>query len=316
MFMKNYFLLLPAFLMGSLQVMAQEFEDVKKPPVNQQNRGQGGAAENEPEADCNQDLEFDEGANMVFHMKTGKPFSGVCRTYYEDGSMEREVRFQKGKEDGESITLYNKRNDKGQQVVMAVLNHKMGLPDGTWEYYYESGKRAWVQNWIDGKKNGSHIYYYEDGQPKREESYKDDLKEGKYKEYYPGGKIKLEVDYKQGIIEGMNTSYYENGQISYQGKYTKGKEDGEVTTYFDKGQMSSQSFFKAGIPDGEWHTWYDDGHERTVLHYLEGKKHGECKSFYKDGQVKTIEQWVNGKRTSIEAFDEFGNQLDPDEIKN
>lgn len=309
--MNKHLLLIGLMLAGSTITLAQEFEEVKK-PNNQQNKSN----ENEPEADCSQDLEFDQDADMVFHMKTGRPFTGLCRTYYEDGSMEREVRFQGGKEDGESITLYNKRNEKGQQTVMARINHKMGVPDGEWEYFFENGKRAWSQSWLNGLKNGNFNYYYEDGKPKREEIYKNDLREGTNKEYYPGGKIKNEVDYKGGVMEGSYKSYYENGQISYEGKYAAGKENGEVVTYFEKGQMSSQSFFKSGIPDGEWRTWYDDSKERSIEHYVDGKKNGECKSFYKDGQVKKIEKWVNGKRMDIEAYDEFGNQLDPDEIKD
>ena len=82
--------------------------------------------------------------------KTGKPFSGVCRSYYEDGSLEREVRFQDGKEDGESVTLY-KPNAEGKQIMMVKVNHKMGVPEGTWDFFFEllyknGTLRSWSHN--------------------------------------------------------------------------------------------------------------------------------------------------------------------------
>lgn len=312
--MNKYFLVLATLMFGFSQTAtSQEFEDVKK-PVNQNDKGKP-TNEKEFEADCGNDLEFDEESDMVFHVKTSKPFTGICRSYYEDGSMEREVRFQNGKEDGEAVTLY-KPNTDGKQIMMVRTNHKMGLPDGTWDFFFENGRRAWTQTYSNGLKNGNFNYFFEDGKPKKEEIYKDDLKEGTCKDYYPGGKIKTEITYKAGVMEGQYKSYYENGQISYEGKYTAGKEDGEVVTYYENGQMSSQGFYKASVADGEFRTWYDDSKEKSITRFIKGKREGEAKEFYKDGQVKKIEKWVNGKRMDVEAYDEFGNKLDPDEIKD
>jgi antitoxin component YwqK of YwqJK toxin-antitoxin module len=284
---------------------AQEFDEIKKPNK---------PAVNESEVDCGNDLDYDEDADLIYHKKTQRPFTGLCRSYFEDGSLEREVRFESGKEDGESVTLY-KPNTEGKQIMMVKVNHKMGVPVGTWDFFYESGRRAWTETYVNGVKHGNCNYFDEEGKPKKEEVYKNGLKEGTCKEYHKGGKIKSEITYKEGIIDGQLKTYYENGQISYEGKYTAGKENGEVVTYFEKGQMSSQTFFKNGIIDGEFRTWFDDSHEKIIVKFIMGKKEGEAKEFYKDGQIKKLEKWVAGKLMEIEAYDEYGNVIDPDELK-
>lgn len=299
----------------SSNAIAQEFEEIKPNNTNNTGNQQKPNNEREFEVDCSQDLEFDPDADVVFHMKSGKPFTGLCRTYYEDGSMEREIRFQNGKEDGEGLTLYKPAED-GKQIMMVRTNHNMGVPDGKWEFFYENGKRAWIQNYKEGLKEGDFIYYYEDGGLKKEEKYKQDLKEGMCKEYYAGNKVKSETEYKQGQMDGVYKFYFENGQVSYEGKFVRGIENGEINTYYEKGLMKTQSYFENGVKTGQWKTWYDDGKEKSTCTYVKGKLNGQMKTFYKDGQVKTIETWVEDKRTDIEAYDEFGNSLDPDEIKD
>src|SRR5688572_12834196 len=84
----------------------------------------------EPEADCNQDLEYDESENTVYHTKSGLPFTGVCHSYYEDGTLEREAHFREGKEDGEIVTLYKFNTEKGRQIPQSMLNYRAGTPHG------------------------------------------------------------------------------------------------------------------------------------------------------------------------------------------
>ena len=305
-------IIISSFIVGLLSIAnsySQEFEEIK---VNTYKDNDSGKVV----ADCGTDLEFDEDNGLIIHTKTQKPYTGRCRSYYEDNSPERVVDFVDGKEDGMSLTWYKSSPESPNMQLMVRTNHNMGVPDGVWDFYYENGQRAWTETYKEGLKHGNCNYYYEDGKPKKEEVYKDNLKDGNCKEYYPDNKIKSEIGYKAGVMDGQYKSYYENGQISYEGKFTNGKENGEVVTYYEKGQMSSQGFFKGGIADGEFRTWYDDSKEKSITKFVNGKRDGTSREFYKDGQVKKIEKWVAGKRMDIEAFDEFGNKLDPDEIKN
>lgn len=307
------------FVLVACKATSQEFVS---PPDDKRQGGKGDKkggnpeAKFEVEADCNADLEFDQDANLIYHMKSGLPFTGVCRSYFEDGRLEREAHFRDGIDDGEIISLYRFNAEEGKQIVQSRLNHKMGLPHGKWEFWYENGQKAWEQNYVDGKKDGSFIWYFDDGKKKKEEEWKDDLKNGASKEYYPDEVVKKEVNYKNGIMDGKFILYYENGQTNYEGNFKDGKEDGEIVTYYPKGQMSSQRFFKLGVSEGEWRTWYDDGKEKSIEHFVKGVKEGECKTFFSEGQIKTIETWLKGKMVAVEEYDEFGNMLDPEEMKN
>ncbi|MFI5203072.1 MAG: toxin-antitoxin system YwqK family antitoxin [Flavobacteriales bacterium] len=269
----------------------------------------------DPEADCNMDLEDDVESGLIYHTKSGLPFTGVCRSYYEDGNKEREVHFRDGLIDGMAIALYKYDQEKNQQIIESRINHKMGVPDGKWEFFYESGQRAWENYYVDGQKHGTFIWYAENGKKTKEESWKNNLKHGACKLYYEGEKPKEEINYKEGIMDGKFITWYDNGQTEYEGTFKDGKEEGEIVTFYKNSQMQTQRFFKNGIPDGEWKTWHDDGKEKSIEHYVKGVLEGECKEFYSDGQVKKIEVFVQGKLISSEQYDEFGNKLDPEELK-
>ena len=64
-------------------------------------KGKGEVAVN-----CNTDLELEQGNNLIYHKKTGKPFTGLCISYYDNRQLERKVRFVGGKEQDTSFTFY------------------------------------------------------------------------------------------------------------------------------------------------------------------------------------------------------------------
>ena len=56
--------------------------------------------------DCNKDLEWFPGTTIVFHKKSGKPYTGTCVAYYDNRKLERKTNFILGKENGECFTYY------------------------------------------------------------------------------------------------------------------------------------------------------------------------------------------------------------------
>ena len=50
-------------------------------------RGKGEMAVN-----CNTDLELEQANNLIYHKKTGKPYTGLCISYYDNRQLERKVR--------------------------------------------------------------------------------------------------------------------------------------------------------------------------------------------------------------------------------
>ena len=42
--------------------------------------------------DCNKDLEWSPGTSIVFHKKSGKPYTGTCIAYYDNRKLERKTK--------------------------------------------------------------------------------------------------------------------------------------------------------------------------------------------------------------------------------
>lgn len=275
-----------------------------------------------PEADCSSDLEYDKEADVVLFAKSQTPFTGVCRSYYEDSRLEREVNFVDGKEDGISTTYYKRKGENDDESdpspgqIQVITEHKMGVPNGVWKYFYENGKAAWINTYKEGKKDGTWEYYYDDkqGTPKKIENWKEDKKNGVFIDYFPSGKKKTEINYKENVMDGDYKMYYDDESPFVEKKYVNGKQDGEEISYHKNGQMASLKRYKLGTPEGTWRTYYDDGKEHTVVTYVKGKIVGEQVEYFKEGQLKRKINYTDGKITRNEGFDEFGNQSDIETI--
>lgn len=287
------------------------------------------------------DLEYDEGTDLVYLKNV--PFTGKCKSFYEDNSLEREVEFIEGKEHGASKTYYQKVKDTGtvtpvkdegrrnfpggnktekvtepEEVkgqLQSVTTFSMGVPEGTWEYYYPNGKMAWKNTFSNGAKSGRWTWYFENGNPKKVETYTENMKNGVYITYYEGKDStfrKSEVNYKMGKMDGSYKLWYENGQVKSEEKYKEDKVDGESLMYYENGQLAVQQNYKNGFPEGEWREWYDNGQERKFEKYVNGRKEGEHKQYYKEGNVKMVAVFKQDKMVSLEQYDEFGNKLETD----
>lgn len=298
----------------------------------------------EPEADCGWDLDYNERTDLITHKGSGMPYTGTCRTYYEDGRMERQANFIDGKEDGISTTYYqrftykwNESTEKFDRYMdkdpdpkpgkkWTITEHKAGLPHGTWKFFYEpkSGSKledpnqlAWENYYKEGMKDGLWIFYDYEGKIKKEESYKEDKKNGTFKEYFKGTtQLKSEINYVDDYLEGDYKMFYENGGEFIKAFYKKGKEEGEQLTFHKNAQMASLKKYKNGKAEGTWRSYYEDGKEKFVGAYVNGKKSGEHKDFYREGQLKKKAIYKEDKLVSVEEYDEFGNKLDPVEKKD
>ncbi|MFN3342953.1 MAG: toxin-antitoxin system YwqK family antitoxin [Flavobacteriales bacterium] len=301
-------------------VLLASFSFAQEPtkPTEGQQRGVRQRPTSKPqEADCSTDLEYQEKPDLVVYRKTGDPFSGLCRTYYEDNRLEREITFVDGKEDGISTTYYKRvekdpkdAKDPKPGQIMVITEHKLGVPEGTWKYYFENGKLAWSNTYLNGKKEGQWEFFYENGKPKKEENWKADKKNGVFIDYFPSGKKKVEINYKDNKMHGAYKQYFENESVFIERNYIEGKEDGEEISYHKNGQVASIRRYKLGQPEGTWRTYFDDGKEKSVETYVKGKKSGEHKEFHREGQLKKRSVYVEGKLTLMEEFDEFGNKID------
>ena len=107
--------------------------------------------------DCNKDLEWSPGTTIVFHKKSGKPYTGTCVAYYDNRKLERKTNFILGKENGECFTYYKNGKVKVKSIYVE------GIENGTWGYWYENGQVAWGNTYDMGDREGEWLYFHENG---------------------------------------------------------------------------------------------------------------------------------------------------------
>ena len=73
--------------------------------------------------DCNKDLEWSPGTSIVFHKKSGKPYTGTCVSYYDNRKLERKTNFILGKENGECFTYHKNGNVKVKSIYVEAVSY-------------------------------------------------------------------------------------------------------------------------------------------------------------------------------------------------
>ena len=114
------------------------------------------------------DAEMREG--IAYVKGETKAFTGIIKSYYDNGNLEFEV------------------------------NYKDGKKEGLFKRYYENGNLKSEGNFKDGKLEGLSKLYYENGNLESEGNFKDDKQEGLFKVYYENGYLMAQYYYKDGEI--------------------------------------------------------------------------------------------------------------------
>lgn len=153
-------------------------------------------------------------------------YSGICRTYYANGQLQRE-----------------------EIIVDGYVTFK-----GLW---YKNGQKKWKANYEETVPTGPDSSWYENGNLKKvTNSNKYGKLEGSWKEWYDNGQLQTEYFMKQkmdanytkigwhtGVKDGEYKEWYENGQMKTWGFYDMGKEKGEWKNYDIKGNLISSRIY-------------------------------------------------------------------------
>ena len=95
-----------------------------------------------------------------------KVFTGIVKSYYDNGSLREEVTLKDGKQDGISKTYY----DNGNLEYIGL--HKNGKLDGIFKSYYPNGKVENERYYKNGVPDGISKNYNENGKFLSEHHYK------------------------------------------------------------------------------------------------------------------------------------------------
>jgi antitoxin component YwqK of YwqJK toxin-antitoxin module len=95
-------------------------------------------------------------------------------------------------------TLHRKKYYNGKlQEEYFLLN---GLADSTYTAY-ANGKREYIYNWSEGKKNGLAVNFFENGDTALVQNYKNDSLDGYSYAFYGNGRMKYIQIFKNGACE-------------------------------------------------------------------------------------------------------------------
>lgn len=254
--------------------------------------------------DCNEKLEYDQDADIVYAGNFGKPFTGQCETCHQNGKLERRITFVNGKQNGIDTSYYS---DGCLQSIQSTI---LGEQNGQWLMYYDSTYQLmWEMNYQAGEKHGKHIFFEKEGDTTKWETYNKGLLHGTKRSYYPGSKIKKEVNYVNGIMDGYFKEYNPKGVVTLEIMYKEGKKNEEAKYYFDDGTLLKTENWAMDVKDGEFKTFYYQGIIQTQENYKKGVATGWFSENYPDGKTKQkILYDKKGVRIEEHKYDEQGRE--------
>lgn len=276
----------------------------------------------EKSVNCNEDLEFDPGNKLVYHIKTNKPYTGLCVSYFSNGRPERVARFNNGK-DNDTAYVYYESGD-----IQAFLIHVDGVEHGTWGYWYDNGEEnhgqqqvAWGNTYNMGQKIGTWYYFSEAGDTTKILNYENDMLNGESRYFYKSGGIERSVFYKQNKMHGKYNTYYddENHTLKTSKEYKNDKPDGKAQSYFENGALKSETEFSNGVKTGKWTIYFENGQMKQTGYYKNDQQDGLWDMFQEDGKNATTALYDDGVLLKVLEYDRFGkpkNDLDLVELNN
>lgn len=228
-----------------------------------------------------------------------KPYDGIKKEYYENGTLHHEISYKHGKENGIAKTYY--QNGK----LSIESEYKDGKQNGIRKEYYENGNLATVAEMKDGKADGITKFYHENGKLKTESEYKDDKITG-LKYYDEQGRLVSKTEYMNDEQNGRIIKYDEQGNIEGIFEFKDGKITGIGKMYYASGQLMSEAEYKDKLPNGLFKQYYENGNLEVEANFINGKRNGIIKEYYENGKLKSSADLIDDNGM-VTLYDEKGN---------
>ncbi len=194
---------------------------------------------------------------------------------------------------------------------------KGGAAQGTWIYWWESGKKAVEAELRNNKPHGRVIYYCPPSYNKTEEEYfQDGLRHGAHIIYFENGAKSSETHYQHGVKNGPHREWSSDGVLrridtyqnevriyekdlwenGHEGAFRSGKKHGLWVDYLN-GKPYETGKYLEGTKDGEWVTYYSNGNKNKMTTYRNGSEHGPYRYWDENGTHRNEGEFRNGKRS-------------------
>jgi antitoxin component YwqK of YwqJK toxin-antitoxin module len=115
------------------------------------------------------------------------------------------------------------------------------LPDGQYIVYYDTLKQNlfFKGNIVVGVKDGIWTWYYDTGIKQKEVQYLSGVEHGTYISYYPNGQMNLSMIFNMGLKDGLITKWYSSGIKSMEGITSKNTPIGIWNKWDENGILTS-----------------------------------------------------------------------------
>ncbi|MFA8451689.1 MAG: toxin-antitoxin system YwqK family antitoxin [Bacteroidales bacterium] len=217
---------------------------------------------------------------------------GMTNIYYPEGSIWRQIPFQKGLENGFAY-IFNKEGrivevqtyDRGYVVSRERINRfdSQQKKHGRWKWFYSDMQVRKMGTYFHGKEDGIFVEFDTDGSAINSKRYKDgnpiDETESYEhivikKDYYSNGQVKNEVSYSGDQRHGLSKEYDKNGHITGGAVYYKGRLTG-------KGLITDN-----GLKQGKWFELYADSTIRAEGQFIDDKRYGQWLFYYPNAKLE------------------------------
>jgi antitoxin component YwqK of YwqJK toxin-antitoxin module len=147
-------------------------------------------------------------------------FDGEWKWFYKSGKPLREEEYIRGKRDGKYLefsesgdTIANGHFIEGEMDGEWVLKvgdnlekgkYVVGLKEGIWREYYNTGVLKSEGNYIQGNPDGKFQIYYENGKLKEEQFYVNGFREKTWRKFNEFGAISLTIAYENDMEKRIN----------------------------------------------------------------------------------------------------------------
>ena len=209
-------------------------------------------------------------------------FSGVRKTYHENGNIETERTYVDGVEHGPAKGWF----ESGELEFEAFKEN--GLVQGLVKNYYENGNLRIETNYIDQVKHGYEKIYYDNEQLGESRNYENGIICGVEKIYNEDGDLQSETEHK-ATVSRVN--------------WDETEDVGIITHYKDK-PFTGVAF-----------CLHENGNLEEETEMLEGLKHGKQVYYSEDSSVSSVSYYENDLRIGCDenTYDNITNEYFPED---
>lgn len=211
---------------------------------------------------------------------------GRFLSYYANKTVKEDYRCLRGIPSG----AYVKKDADGNVIEKGSFDSQ-GRKDGTWEAFYEGGKRKSVMRFAGGLDQDSAYAWDEAGRLKERAHF--DSGTGERVAYDSLGHLSERRHFLKGQPDGESWIYWPNGQKHSLLIY-KGGKPVAMQKWHPNGKPMADGVFENGHRSGEWKDWWENGKLKEVSHFQDGALHGERFFYDEQGKLTRTQTYEHG----------------------